>query len=90
MLTTRGRTAQADTLLREALAIRTAKLGAEHPGTAETTRALGENLVALGRYAEAESLLVASHAILSRDPYQGLQAERAAKALRAVRGRLRP
>jgi serine/threonine-protein kinase len=89
VLTTRGRTAQADTLLREALAIRTAKLGAEHPATAETTRALGENLVALGRYAEAESLLVASHAILSRDPYQGLQAERAAKALRAVRGRLR-
>jgi tetratricopeptide (TPR) repeat protein len=87
VLATRGKTARADTLLREALAIRITKLGAEHPATSETTRALGENLAALGRYADAESLLVASHAILSRDPYQGLQAERAAQALRAVRGR---
>ncbi|MGH7578958.1 MAG: tetratricopeptide repeat protein [Gemmatimonadales bacterium] len=85
LLTTRGRAARADTLLREALAIRVAKLGAGHPVTAETTRALGENLAALGRYEEAESLLVTSHAILSRDPYHGLQAERAAKALRALR-----
>jgi serine/threonine-protein kinase len=87
LLTTRRLAGQADTLLREALAIRTAKFGSEDPRTAETTRALGENLAALGRYVEAESLLATSYATLSRDPYQGLQAERAGQALRAVRGR---
>jgi serine/threonine-protein kinase len=87
VLTSRRQAVQADALLREALAIRTAGLGAEHPRTAETTRALGENLAVLGRYAEAESVLVASHAILSRDAYQGLQAARAARALRDLRRR---
>jgi serine/threonine-protein kinase len=87
LLTTRRLASQADTLLREALAIRTDKFGSENPRTAEITRALGENLAALGRYVEAESLLATSYATLSRDPYQGLQAERAGQALRAVRGR---
>jgi tetratricopeptide (TPR) repeat protein len=85
LLTTRRRTAEADTVLREALAVRAARLGAEHPQTAVALRALGENLAALGRYAEADSVLVLSHSILSPDPYQGLQAERVAQALRAVR-----
>ena len=87
LLTTRRRVAEADTVLREAVAIRTNRLGPRHPGTAESLRALGENLAALGRYTEAESLLAASHATLSQDPYQGLKAERAAQALRAVRAR---
>jgi serine/threonine-protein kinase len=90
VLTTRGRTSRADTVLREALAIRTSSLGPEHPATAETTRALGENLAALGRYEEAESLVASSHAVLSRDPYQGLQADRAARALTALRKRRSP
>ncbi len=43
--------------------------------------------MAMGRYEEGESLLVASHGVLSRDPYQALEAARAARALASLRER---
>jgi hypothetical protein len=47
-------------------------------------------MAAMGRYAEAESLLVASHSITASDPYQQLEARRAAGALAALRERRSP
>ena len=51
-------------MLREALGLRLGGLPKEHPDTAETESVLGACLVAQGRFAEAEPLLVGSHRLM--------------------------
>ncbi len=67
LLTETGRAREAEPMLREAAAIRREKLPA-HWRTAEAENSLGACLLELGRYAEAESLLVRSQAALEGDP----------------------
>jgi hypothetical protein len=55
---TRGEAARADSLLREALAIREAKLGEDDLRTAETRQALGLAVIAQGRRKEGEALVL--------------------------------
>jgi tetratricopeptide (TPR) repeat protein len=52
-----GRYAEAETLVRRALAIRLKALGEGHPDTAASYNRLAANLHAQGRYAEAETLV---------------------------------
>ncbi len=58
---TRGDTAAAELLVRECVEIRRKTLGAEHWLTALAESALGECLVAMGRFAGAEPLLLTSY-----------------------------
>ena len=62
----RGRPAQAEPLLRQAVAVRRAGLTADHPDLAEALRRLGACLTALGRRAAADSLLAEADRISSR------------------------
>jgi tetratricopeptide (TPR) repeat protein len=64
LLTSKGRPDQAEPMLREALAIREAELGDFANLIAEAQGALGACLSALGRYEEAESLLLRGQATL--------------------------
>lgn len=64
LLTDRGDPQAGEPLLREALEIRRRALAAGDWRTAETESLLGGCLVALGRYAEAESLLVNSYPVM--------------------------
>jgi tetratricopeptide (TPR) repeat protein len=56
-----GRFAKAETLLRDALAIRRENLPEGHTLISEAKSGLGEALTNLGNYAEAESLLLDAH-----------------------------
>jgi tetratricopeptide (TPR) repeat protein len=60
-LSEQGRTREAESMLREALAIRLAKLPPGDRLTASTQRALGVCLARLGRHDEAERLLLESY-----------------------------
>jgi hypothetical protein len=60
-----GRAAEAEPLLREALAQRLQKLGPTDRRTARAQRLLGLCLVALGRPAEAEGFLLQSYTTLA-------------------------
>ncbi len=61
------RAADAEPLLRDALAFRRKALPAGHWETAEIASVLGGCLTVLGRYEEAESLLLASHPVLRKE-----------------------
>ena len=53
-------------MLREALAIRLTKLGADHLATAKTSSDLDSVLLDRPAYAEAEPLLIRAHAVRSK------------------------
>jgi serine/threonine-protein kinase len=57
-----GHAGEAESLLRQAMEIRRKTLPAGHPDTAVTESLLGASLVAQGRHAEAEPLLIQSYA----------------------------
>jgi Tetratricopeptide repeat len=63
---TQGRCTEAEPLLREALAIRLAKLDQESDDVAPAREALGSCLVALKHFGEAEPLLLASYSALKK------------------------
>jgi hypothetical protein len=78
-------------MLREALTIRVDKHGAADQRTAETQRELGTCLAALGRYAEAEQLLVASEQSLREaNPASFRYIETLRRLVRFYEGRHRP
>jgi tetratricopeptide (TPR) repeat protein len=64
ILSKTGRSREGEADLREALAIRTGRLPAGHQLIAVTEGALGECLIALKRYADAEPFLLRSHAAM--------------------------
>jgi hypothetical protein len=66
MMHTQGRCTEAEPLLREALAIRLAKLDQESDDVAPAREALGSCLVALKHFGEAEPLLLASYSALKK------------------------
>jgi hypothetical protein len=60
----REKSAEAEPLLREALGIRQRVLPPAHWAVGQAQTALGESLMRLGRFAEAESLLVSGSGII--------------------------
>ncbi|MEM7354601.1 MAG: serine/threonine-protein kinase [Acidobacteriota bacterium] len=80
--------AEAEALLREALAIRRRELGAEHWRTAETSSSLGACLAAQGQRDEAEPLLRGGHRRLEEMlGSERRETRRAAERLAALGGR---
>lgn len=73
----------AEPLLREAIRMFEASLGMREPRTIDTYRDLADCLIALGRFQEAESTLLAAWQALDRIPYA--QRERASAARSLVR-----
>jgi Flp pilus assembly protein TadD len=65
VLTDRGNPAEAEPLLREALAVRSRQFGADDRRTARAERTLALCLAAQGQRAEAERLLLHSYQTLS-------------------------
>jgi serine/threonine-protein kinase len=81
LLTERGRAAEAEPLLRRAVATRTSRLGLADPRTAEAQVRLAACLVALGRQEEAQPLLTAASSRLEEEPYFRPEAQEAARLL---------
>lgn len=82
MLTDGGRAGEAEAVLREALAIREAKLDSLDYRLAETRRELAAALVALGRPTEAAELLEASYRAFAADPARAAAAAEVGRRLR--------
>ncbi len=81
LLTTRGQTDSARVMLERALAMASARYGAQHWRTAEARMALGINLAASGQTARGDSLLRDSYAVLQKERGQPELAKEARTAL---------
>jgi hypothetical protein len=85
VLTDGERAGEAETVLREALAIREAKLDSLDYRLAETRRELAAALVPLGRQAEAARLLDASYRAFAADPARAAVAAEVRRRLERLR-----
>ena len=88
VLTDRGRAAEADSMLREALAIRQGAFPATDLRIAETRQGLGLVLAAEGRPAEAESTLAAGCRAFDQSPWAARKARECHRALARVTRRV--
>jgi tetratricopeptide (TPR) repeat protein len=71
VLQAQGKLAEAETVFREALAMRRKLLGSEHPGVAILLGGLAEVLLAQGKFAEAETSARECLAIREKRPPEG-------------------
>jgi tetratricopeptide (TPR) repeat protein/predicted Ser/Thr protein kinase len=81
LLLDRGDAQAAESALREALTLREATFGGDDPVTADVRRLLGAALTVLGRFDEAEPLLLSADAILAGRPGSARQERDAAHSL---------